>query len=111
MMPAPFRFRMHDVLICVSFTASSHAGTVTGTIMRAGIPPTPVANARVTIFDPTLSFFQEVRSSAAGQYSFTSVPSGTWRLGACSRDLEYSEVSVTVGAGALQQDFNLNTET
>lgn len=54
--------------------SSANAATVTGEARRAAPANDPVSNARITIFDPTLSFFAEARTDSAGAYSIANVP-------------------------------------
>ena len=70
-----------------------------------------VTGARMTLFTSNLSYFLELRSDAAGSYRFTSVPNGTYRLGAAARGYEYQEVAVTVLGGNVTQAFVLSQET
>src|SRR5438067_701986 len=98
------------LMACACVATVSYGATVSGTI-RTGSTPTVVANARVTVFDPALSFFREARTNSLGQYNFANVPSGTWRLGACSLGLEYSETAIIVGANAVQFHFTLAAES
>src|SRR5438128_12251856 len=53
----------------------------------------PVANARITLFIPSLSFFREVRTGTDGAYSMSTVPTGQYSLGVAARGLEYQEVA------------------
>ena len=87
------------------------AATVSGEARRAAPPTDPVVNARVTIFDPTLSFFGEARTDATGAYSVTNVPSGTYRIGCAALGLEYVEQTITVASGDLGRDFSLGPES
>ena len=70
-----------------------------------------VAGARMTLFTSSLSYFQEVRSDAAGSYRFMDVPDGTYRLGVAARGYEYQEVAATVSGGNVAQAFVLSQET
>lgn len=87
------------------------AATVSGEARRAAPPNEPIANARVTIFDPSLSFFSEARTNLGGTYTASNVPSGTYRIGCAASGFDYIEESVTVGPGALQRNFALGPET
>ena len=84
---------------------------VTGTVRRAAIPNDPVSNARVTIFDPSLSYFGEARTDSAGAYSILNVPSGTYRIGCAALEFEYVEQAITVASGSLLRDFSVGPET
>src|SRR5262245_13865310 len=84
------------------------AVTVNGLVQRSG---GVVAGARMTLFTPDLSFFREVRTDGTGNYQFTSVPDGTYRLGCAARGYDYQEVSVTAVGGTVTRGFMLAAET
>ena len=86
------------------------AATVTGTVRRSGTPNDPVINARVTIFDPSLSYFGETRTDSLGAYSILNVPSGSYRIGCAALGREYVEQAITVVSGSLQRDFSVGPE-
>ena len=98
-------------LVSVAATPLVAAATVSGEVRRAAPPNDPIVNARVTIFDPSLSFFSESRTDAAGAYSIPNVSNGTYQIGCAALDFDYVEQVVNVGSGALQQDFTLEPET
>ena len=50
----------------------------------------------MTLFTPTLSFFQETRSDSLGAYTFANVPNGTYQLACAALRLEYVEQVVQV---------------
>lgn len=87
------------------------AATVSGEVRRAAAPHESVPNARVTVFDASLSFFSEARTDALGMYSVPSVHSGTYQIGCAAVGFEYEEAAVTVGTEPLQRDFSLGPET
>lgn len=99
-------------------TGSSHAparpslllATVSGTVVR---PPTgtPVAQARLTLFAPDLSFFRETRSLQDGSYVLRDLPVGTFSLGAAASGYGYQETTVTLSPGANPASFVLQPET
>lgn len=95
-------------LLCA---ASVHAATVSGIVRELAPPGDPIPGARVTLFTPGLSFFQEARSNAAGEYAFPGVSLGAYRLGCAARGYGYQEPGVTVPAGGLARDFALPPET
>jgi hypothetical protein len=95
------------ILAVPSFVA---AATVTGEVRRASPPDDAIANARVTVFSESFSFFAEARSDAPGVYSIANVPSGTYKIGCAALRFEYVEQSLTVGEGNLQRDFSLSPE-
>ena len=98
----------------IAFLAASSgvaAATVSGEVRRAAPPHEPVSNARVTVFDASLSFFSEARTDVLGTYSVQNVPSGTYQIGCAALGFEYDEQPVTVGSGILQRDFLLGPET
>lgn len=86
--------------------ASSLSGVVTA---QAG--GAPVAEARVTLFLPDLSFFREVRSAADGGYAITGLTPGAFQLGFAALGLEYLERAVVLGPGANQASASLAAET
>ena len=85
--------------------------TITGEIRRASPPNDAIANARLTVFDATLSFFMEARSGASGNYSIANVPAGTYKIGCAALRFEYIEQSLSVGPGDIQRNFSLAPET
>lgn len=95
----------------ILFPASSNASTVSGTVLVNGTQA-PIANARVTLFEPTLQFFNEERTNAQGEFTFSNVPIvDIWRLGASSRGREYIEIEAVVKGGAFEHTFLLGPET
>jgi len=95
-------------MLCASHAAQ--AASVTGTV-HASSDGQPLASARVTLFASDLSMFKETRTDAQGAYSFTDVPPGVWRLGACTLGFEYVEVEAVVNEDAFEFDFQLGPET
>ena len=89
----------------------SPASTVSGEVRRVTAPNDPIDNARVTLFDTSLTFFREQRTDSRGAYSFNNVPKGSYQLGVAALRFEYAEDSVVVNAGGLQRDFFLGSET
>jgi hypothetical protein len=95
----------------ILFPASSNASTVSGTVLVSGTQ-VPIANARVTLFEPTLQFFNEERTNAQGEFTFSNVPIvDIWRLGACSLNREYIEIQAVVKGGTFEHTFLLGPET
>jgi len=95
----------------IGHAAPANAATVSGTVQRAGSPPTPIANARVTLFEPTLQNFFEARTNAQGAFAFANLPIvDIWRLGASSLGREYFEIQAVVEGGTFQHDFVLGPE-
>jgi hypothetical protein len=82
-----------------------------GGIVRQAGTSTPLADARMTLFVPDLSFFREVRSNTAGLFVFSQVPAGTYQLGAALPGWEYSERQITLVGGRSRQNFPLSPET
>lgn len=82
---------------------------VSGQVLATG--DTPVANGRVTLFTPDLTYFREARTDSAGQYRFDATLPGTYQLGACARDREYLEVTLIVGRSGATRDFTLGPDT
>ncbi|RIK66957.1 MAG: hypothetical protein DCC65_08415 [Planctomycetota bacterium] len=108
--------RVLQQLACVVFMAPSNpsaiAAAVTGTVVRAESQMIPIANARVTLFEPTLQFFFEARTNEQGTFSFSNLPIvDVWRLGASSLGREYTEIEVVIEGGSFQHTFLLGTET
>lgn len=97
--------------VLVAITAPSRANEVTGEVLN-GTTQAPIANARVTLFEPTLAFFYETRTDAQGQFEFTNLPIvDVWRLGACSLGREYIEIQAVVEGGTFEHTFLLGSET
>ena len=97
-------------LILIS-AASVRAASVSGTVQRSGTPPTPIPNARVTLFEPTLQNFFETRTNAQGAFAFANLPLvDVWRLAASSLGREYVEIQAVVEGGSFQHNFVLGPE-
>src|SRR5437870_11382606 len=79
------------------------ADSIAGTVTTGG---SPVPNARVILFDPTLTTFLEARATWQGFYRLDA-PSGSYRLGAYAGDLAYVEVGVILAGSTVRQDFDL----
>lgn len=86
------------------------AATISGEVRRSAPPNDPIANARVTIFDASLSMFREARTDATGIYSITNVPSGTFQIGCAASRFDYVQQALSVGGSNLQRDFSLSPE-
>ncbi len=90
---------------------SVRASTVSGVVLESG-SQAPIPDARVTLFEPTLQFFQEVRTDAQGQFLFTNVPLiDILQLGASSRGREYVEVEAIIKGDSFEYSFVLGPET
>lgn len=97
---------------CLVVPVSKAVGVeVTGIVREAAGPQPPIADARMTLFDPALTSFWEVRTDGQGQYSFTGIPAGTYQLGASAPALAYIENAVVVAGGPLVADVLLPAET
>src|SRR6516165_6935898 len=83
---------------------------VTG-LLSAVATGDPVPNVRLTLFTPDVSFFRETRSDIRGEYQFTSVPNGTYRLGVAGRGYEYVETEVVLKDSTAVESFPLAPET
>ncbi len=96
---------------CLGLTQAAAGATVGGSVRLASPPNDVVPNARVTLFTPSLSFFAEARSDAAGVYSIDGVPAGVYQLGCAAVGFDYIEASITLGAVAQLRDFDLDQES
>lgn len=94
--------------VAFSLTSILTDGAVVGTV-HAG--PDAIANARLTLFEPDLSFFAEVRSEANGAFEFGGVPAGEYSLGVAAIGFDYQEIDVDIGLDMVDVDFNLDPET
>lgn len=98
-------------IVCSLFTTALRASTVSGTVLRGENPAIPIANARVTLFEPTLQFFQETRTDDQGAFAFINLPIvDVWRLGACGLGREYIEIQAVVEGGSFEHTFLLGSE-
>jgi hypothetical protein len=83
-------------------------GTVTGTVRDAGGNP---ASVRVRLYQPGCywCFYREVNSDAAGQYTLSHVPNGTYTLEAYEPNTDIPTTTlVTIGTDQiLTKDLNL----
>jgi hypothetical protein len=70
-----------------------------------------IAQARVTLFRPNLSFFRETRTASDGSYAFTYVPAGSFMLGVAALGQEYVESVVVLASGPNSRSFTLQPET
>jgi len=87
------------------------AASITGTVETDGLPSTPLANARVTLFDGSMNFFREVRAAADGSFTFDSVPIGNYQIGASALRREYAEDAVVVATADVTHSFQLGLES
>lgn len=71
----------------------------------------PIANARVTIFRPDLSFFKEVRTSANGSFVGRNLLAGSFKMGVAAPGFQYAETDLTLAAGNNQALVALDIET
>ncbi len=99
------------LLACETLIPAAAGVTISGQVRRTAPPNDPVANARITIFTPSLTYFAETRSDASGVYAIDNVPEGAYELGCAGMRFDYIEQSVTLGAGGLQRDFDLAPES
>ncbi|TWT44509.1 Kelch motif protein [Phycisphaerae bacterium RAS1] len=83
-------------------------GIIRGTV---AVGASPVSNARVMVFVPSLAYFREARTNAIGRYAIKGVPSGAYRLGVAARDFDYQEIAIEISGGILQREFTLAPET
>ncbi len=88
----------------------SLAATISGQVQQSASPGQPVANSRMTLFTPSLSFFRETRSNSLGAYTFGNVPNGTYQLGCAALRFEYVEQVVQVVGGDLTRSFSIGPE-
>ncbi len=99
------------IIIFLSVAVAVHAGTVTGMVQEQAGPHDPIAGARATLFDITLSFFRETRTASDGSFAFADVPDGSYQLGATKLRHEYVEDTIAVSSGGVVHDFLLGPET
>lgn len=71
----------------------------------------PTSYARITLFRPDLSYFEETRTSAAGVYRLWGAPAGPYRLGVAARGRAYVEVAVEIEDSLIRRDFTTQPET
>jgi hypothetical protein len=89
---------------------SGRAVPLTG-VVKESSSINAIVGARVTLFTPDLRLFREQRSDAQGNYSFSYVAEGTYRLGVTALNYEYQERSVTVSNAPVTNAFTLGVET
>lgn len=94
----------------VTATRNEFAGSVAGGVTTQ-LTGAPVVQARITLFRPDLSFFQETRSDAAGAWSFSGVPYGALRLGVAAAGYDYQETGFALPAGGSGLSFALLPES
>lgn len=113
------RFGSAGVLSAVALAAliatapsakAQSTGSVTGTVVRVGTGA-PIAQARITLFTPNLSFFRETRSNPAGAWGLANIPIGTYRLGAAALGYDYVEQNAVVSSGSNLFAFSVSPET
>jgi hypothetical protein len=95
-------------VIFTSDSAPAAAARLTGIVRD--LSNAPIADARLTMANPDTSVFVEQRSSAEGTYEFVNVPSGIWNVGASFPGRAYMEVSISVAATDVTQDFSLGLD-
>jgi len=96
------------VLLSSPFRFAASAGQVFGTVRT--LQGAPLAGARLTVVNSDVSAFFERRSDVNGAFSFSSIPPGTWTIGASAIDRAYRHTLRSVGAPGLQQDFQLGLD-
>lgn len=101
------------LLFCAMMTGSGQAlaSTVQGRATRSADPQQGIGSTRITIFTPTLSAFHETRTNSSGNFSFTDVPDGSYRIGATARNFDYVENDLTVTPSLPDQNFLLSPES
>ncbi|MEE8142996.1 MAG: galactose oxidase-like domain-containing protein, partial [Planctomycetota bacterium] len=102
---------LYRMILLLFLPGALHATSLEGDVHVEGRPRSPTPNARVTLFTPSLSFFQETRSDAAGHWQLEKVPEGTYQLGIAARDYQYHEETVLVAAAPLLFVTELGLET
>lgn len=106
-------WKVHAAVSSAAFFTTinpSIAATISGQVQQSASPGQTIANARMTLFTPSLSFFRETRSSSMGAYTFGNVPNGTYQLGCAALRFEYVEQVVQVVGGDLTRGFSLGPE-
>ena len=96
------------VLLSNAWPAAASAGQVFGAIRT--LQGVPLEGARVTVVKADMSAFFEQRSDALGMFSFASIPSGTWTIGASKVGSAYRDTVRVIGASSLQQNFQLGPD-
>lgn len=81
--------------------AAASTATVYGIVTDGSLP---IANATVKLFDSTGMPYKHVLTDAAGAYSFSDIPAGTYSLGAVKEGYRLSDAAgVTLSASATAQ--------
>lgn len=70
-----------------------------------------IRDARVTLFNADTSYFEEIRSSNTGEYSFTNIVTGNYKIGVAKSNYNYVESSITVNSSIQDYNFTLQKET
>jgi len=72
----------------------------------------PIAEARITLFTPNLTYFKETRSDGNGEFNFTEVPGKTtYRFGVAARSFAYEEIEIVARSKSIDQLFSLGAES
>lgn len=102
---------LHFVALTLLTAASLPAQTLTGTI--TDLIGTPVANARVTLFNADTSWFWETRTDVSGQYLFENLPGGGPYLlfGVAKPSFAYFQNATTGIIGTVIHNAQLEPET
>lgn len=94
-------------LLAIGSQTANSQSSVYGLVNDAAT--SAISSARITLFDSTLSYFQEMRSDENGAFSFPNVPNGNYLIGAEKIGKEYSEQAVSVPLSVV--NFTLYNET
>ena len=93
------------------FAAMSSKGVpVTGRVEDVS-SSNAVGGARVTLFTTDLRLFREQRSDGQGNFTFSYVAEGSYRLGVAAVGYDYQEREVTITNLGVTNNFSLRAET
>lgn len=100
-------------LVSLSLSISAQcvlAIDVSGVVRENDMPQAPIEDARVTLFDDALTFFEEDRSGVLGGFSFSDIPAGDYRLGVSALNFDYQETQITLISNNYNTTFFLEPE-
>jgi Galactose oxidase-like, Early set domain/Secretion system C-terminal sorting domain len=101
--------RFSALLVFIVFSISTYAQfSISGNVTNGS---NPVQWARITLFDDAVVFFAEARTDTMGNFMFSDIPQGTYKIGATALELEYIEESISISSDVDNLVFTLGAES
>ena len=68
-----------------------------------------INGARVTLFNSDTTYFNEDRTNSIGEYLFSNIESGEYKIGVAKSNYNYIESNIIVNSTIQNLNFNLQT--